>query len=600
MKRLLIIGGTAVKQNYNGLIKLKYPFKIYIEGLSDYFDQVVWIVGSNIDAPVKSIIDKRNIKIIPYNNNLISCIKTMNLILKILKLDKFYVLIFPSPKLHFVIPLIRKYSLNFVYYIGINPNNIKVNSILKYFGWNFILKYLHIIPFKFSNYIIARGNYLKKFANIYNNNVFKTIPIGYGVLNIKSKKRLNFKVLFIGKILKEKGVFELYDSIKIINTTNVNKISLDFIGDGTSLNKLKQIVKQNESDFVKFHNWIDDPISMEKIMNESDLLVCPSRDEYPEGVPRVINEALNLSMPVLCSDQKTFLEEFKDLPIFFFKTNDTNDLTKKINLFYSNTNFRYKLKSKFKYYFSNLRKITPSKQHAEIILNSQKIKKTNSSKIYSVYASDKFIKSLNSHRNIKYIINRTKEIIFRFVYSDTPWLTPAANKILSKTLKNNFTGFEFGSGKSTIWFSKRIKHITSLETSKIWFNKVLKILKKNNLKNVDLICMDKEEKNFKIKYLNVLSKFNDDYFDFILVDALFRDECTHLAIKKLKPGGFLILDNVNRYLPFDTISPFSIKKNESPLNALWEKIYDETLSKWHTLHTSNGVSDTAIFTKPKK
>ena len=98
-------------------------------------------------------------------------------------------------------------------------------------------------------------------------------------------------------------------------------------------------MKQNESDFVKFHNWIDDPISMEKIMNESDLLVCPSRDEYPEGVPRVINEALNLSIPVLCSNQKTFLEEFKDLPIFFFKTNDTNDLTK-INLFYSNTKFQ--------------------------------------------------------------------------------------------------------------------------------------------------------------------------------------------------------------------------------------------------------------------
>ena len=78
-------------------------------------------------------------------------------------------------------------------------------------------------------------------------------------------------------------------------------------------------MKQNESDFVKFHNWIDDPISMEKIMNESDLLVCPSRDEYPEGVPRVINEALNLSMPVLCSDQKTFLENLNIYPYSFSK-----------------------------------------------------------------------------------------------------------------------------------------------------------------------------------------------------------------------------------------------------------------------------------------
>ena len=69
-------------------------------------------------------------------------------------------------------------------------------------------------------------------------------------------------------------------------------------------------------------------------------------------------------------------------------------------------------------------------------------------------------------------------MIFRFLYNNDPWLTPAANKILSNILKKNFTGFEFGSGKSTIWFSKRIKHITSLETSKIWFNKVLKILNK--------------------------------------------------------------------------------------------------------------------------
>ena len=111
----------------------------------------------------------------------------MYFILNILKLDKFYVLIFPSPKLHFIIPLIRKYSLSLIYYIGINPNNIKVNSILKYFGWNFILKYLHIIPFKFSNYIIARGSYLKKYAYMHNTNVFKTIPIGYEALNIKSK-----------------------------------------------------------------------------------------------------------------------------------------------------------------------------------------------------------------------------------------------------------------------------------------------------------------------------------------------------------------------------------------------------------------------------
>ena len=123
-------------------------------------------------------------------------------------------------------------------------------------------------------------------------------------MNIKLKT-LNFRVLFIGKILKEKGVFELYDSSREL-TYKYNKISLDFIGDGAALYKLKQITNQNKSNLVKFHNWIDDQMSMETIMNDTDLLACPSRDEYPEGVPRVINEALNLSIPVLALIRKHF------------------------------------------------------------------------------------------------------------------------------------------------------------------------------------------------------------------------------------------------------------------------------------------------------
>ena len=49
---------------------------------------------------------------------------------------------------------------------------------------------------------------------------------------------------------------------------------------------------------------------MNKLLKSSSLLVCPSKSTYPEGVPRVINKSLDCKTPVLCSDQKPFLDEF--------------------------------------------------------------------------------------------------------------------------------------------------------------------------------------------------------------------------------------------------------------------------------------------------
>lgn len=598
MRKLLIIGGTAVRQNYDGSIKIKFPFKLYLEEISNYFNEVIWLTTNKIEAPVDAEIQKCNIKIIPYNSSFLSCLKTSIFLINFFFRNKSYLLLFPSPKLHFVVPLITKLSLKSVYYLGINPNNIKSKKLIKFFS----LKFLHILPLKFVDQVIVRGEFLRKSVISYNKNIEKTIPISYQFKpdNTKFKKN-DYTIIYIGKILEEKGVFDLYDAIRRININKKIKLKLEYVGDGKSLNRLKSLVNSHKSKFVKFHGWVNKPKKMDELLRSASLLVCPSRSNYPEGVPRVINESLDCKTPVLCSDQITFVEEFINGEVFFFESGNINDLTDKISYFFKNKLFRNQLIKNILIYHENKKSLTAGKQHAEILLNNRNLKEIpikylryNGRKI--VFNS--FERSLSSHRNLSYIKNRIIEIFYRFFYKDKPWLTPKANDILKTLIKKDHVGFEFGSGNSTIWFAKNCRKIYSVETSLFWKNKILDMARNEKLTNINIDVVKENSINFAKDYINKITKFEDESLDFVLIDGKLRDLSTLNAISKIKSGGILIIDNFQRYLPSKSTSPFAIGIDEKPLNNIWYKIQSKYLNKWKSILTSNGINDTAIFFKP--
>jgi hypothetical protein len=66
---------------------------------------------------------------------------------------------------------------------------------------------------------------------------------------------------------------------------------------------------------------------------------------------------------------------------------------------------------------------------------------------------------------------------------------------------------------------------------------------------------------------------------------------------KLKPGGLLVIDNVNWYLPSRSRAPNSRTPALGPHGAVWTDIARE-LARWRSIWTSSGVWDTAIFVKP--
>lgn len=123
-----------------------------------------------------------------------------------------------------------------------------------------------------------------------------------------------------------------------------------------------------------------------------------------------------------------------------------------------------------------------------------------------------------------------------------PWLTYGAVIALERLVNKDMKVLEFGSGGSTIFWSKHCKSVISFETDPVWYKKVKKLTKDSN---VDLILGDQEQ------ILESVAKLPDNSFDMVLVDSApsknRRWLFANAAAKKLKMGGYLIADNYGRF-----------------------------------------------------
>ncbi|MER8798841.1 hypothetical protein NKH75_32760 [Mesorhizobium sp. M0984] len=204
-----------------------------------------------------------------------------------------------------------------------------------------------------------------------------------------------------------------------------------------------------------------------------------------------------------------------------------------------------------------------------------------------------------SHLTPRYIIDRVAYILYEKSHSEYPWLTQAANTILDGLLIDSDRMLEFGSGRSTIWFSKRVKSLVSVEHDKAWYEKVKEKLKGQKISNVDyrLASSKSDGSCSRESYIGAVDEFREKPFDVVLVDGLFRSDCALLAVGMLESGGILIIDNVNRYLPSKSRAPESMKLIDGPIDDGWVKFAGLT-KDWRHIWTTNGLSDTAFFFKP--
>ena len=197
------------------------------------------------------------------------------------------------------------------------------------------------------------------------------------------------------------------------------------------------------------------------------------------------------------------------------------------------------------------------------------------------------------HINPRYFVNRVKLAIDQKNFPNNPWLTSMSIDILDQALSKTDVGLEFGSGRSTLWFVDRLAKLYSVESDRKWFEKV----------KLDTATYAKEGRlDYRycpeLNYLDVLDDIEDGSIDFCLIDGIRRDECAVRSLAKIKNGGILVIDNIDRYLPNDTTNaPHALRTTDGPATPLWQDFLDQ-VEGWRSVWTSNGIFDTCIWFKP--
>jgi predicted O-methyltransferase YrrM len=125
-----------------------------------------------------------------------------------------------------------------------------------------------------------------------------------------------------------------------------------------------------------------------------------------------------------------------------------------------------------------------------------------------------------------------------------PFLSQDAIDFLATLIRPGLRVFEWGAGGSTIWLAQHGVELTSIEHSQEWVALVETILKELGL-TVDLQLID--TKQGTDSYVNVIGEFPDEYFDLILSDGVDESRffAPKAAVPKLKPGGWMVVDNLS-------------------------------------------------------
>jgi hypothetical protein len=207
--------------------------------------------------------------------------------------------------------------------------------------------------------------------------------------------------------------------------------------------------------------------------------------------------------------------------------------------------------------------------------------------------------------NLPYWFAKGKIWFFQSRFPESPWLTESSVLLLDTYLNQDDIGIEWGSGRSTVWFAERVKKLISIESDKQWYDSVNKNLKEKHVEQKVTyfyipVSIPQNNAPESHPYADVIETgVNDESLDFALVDGKIRITCMEKVIRKIKPGGILILDNAERFIPNKIMKKHAtfVDQRERCPNKRWENVLTE-LQGWREIFTTNNVWDTRLWIKP--
>jgi glycosyltransferase involved in cell wall biosynthesis len=188
----------------------------------------------------------------------------------------------------------------FTYHYDVELRNVALNSIAKVHGYSLLSKTLRKakIVTASSKYFIEESPYLKRFSR-----KVKVLPLGVDTSLLSPTFKYDTQIVFIGRIIPEKGIDILIKAFEILSHSN-SELRLFIIGrpvDVKYWSRLKQYVwRKGLRNKVIFTGYLPKDRLIEELMNSS-ALVLPSLTRL-DSFGIVLLEASSLAIPVISSN----------------------------------------------------------------------------------------------------------------------------------------------------------------------------------------------------------------------------------------------------------------------------------------------------------
>lgn len=126
-----------------------------------------------------------------------------------------------------------------------------------------------------------------------------------------------------------------------------------------------------------------------------------------------------------------------------------------------------------------------------------------------------------------------------------PWYTYPAIEQLDKWDFSECDVLEYGSGNSTLWWARRARTVTSIESSSDWFRHVSNLTPNNCKLLLRPVNEERSHPEELERYVETVDSLG--MFDVVVVDGInssgIRRRCMDKALDHLRTGGLFILDN---------------------------------------------------------
>jgi hypothetical protein len=121
-----------------------------------------------------------------------------------------------------------------------------------------------------------------------------------------------------------------------------------------------------------------------------------------------------------------------------------------------------------------------------------------------------------------------------------PWLPFELIEDLRERLGPPSRVFEFGGGGSTLFFLDCGAEVTTVEHDPAWMVRLEELAGEHPWSGRLQPLDDRDA------YVASIADHPDDYFDVVVIDGRERARCALTALSKVRPGGWLVFDDVDR------------------------------------------------------